>query len=69
MSEASKNDADLYGNDCLRYEHLDGYPYPCTAGSCKGCRHSYDPNLYDAGCKHPEGILPRISEPGTTINQ
>ena len=54
-----KSDADLYGNECLRYEHLDGYPTPKSSDSCRGCKYSYDPNLYSPGCKHPDGCLER----------
>ena len=46
-------------NDCLRYTHKEGYPYPQTPGSCKGCMYSIDPRLYDAGCGHEKGHLPR----------
>lgn len=49
-------------NDCLRYQHICGYDYPRTPDSCRGCMYSYDPSLYDAGCKHPEGLLPRKAE-------
>lgn len=57
MSEKSKTDADLYGNNCLRYEHLEGCDEPESAYSCRGCKHSCNPNLYDGGCKHPDGLL------------
>ena len=43
-------DAELYRNNCRRYEHKDGYPDPESASSCRGCRHSFDPNAYDGGC-------------------
>ena len=59
MSEKSKSDSDLYGNNCLRYEHLDGYDEPESAYSCRGCKYSCNPDLYDGGCKHPDGLLER----------
>ena len=46
-------------NNCLRYRHKAGYEYPRLPDSCRGCMYSYDPSLYDAGCSHPEGCLPR----------
>lgn len=46
-------------NDCLRYRHIQGYPYPRNPDSCRGCEYSYDPRYYDSGCKHPQGPLPR----------
>lgn len=49
----------LITNDCLRYRHLSGYAYPRTPDSCRGCMYSYDPALYDPGCTHPQGVLPR----------
>ena len=55
----NKTDADRYGNNCLRYEHVDGYPEPESAASCRGCRYSHDPNGYDPGCTHPDGCLHR----------
>lgn len=44
-------------NDCKRYTHEPGYPYPKVSDSCRGCKYSYDPALYDAGC--PYGPLLR----------
>lgn len=46
-------------NNCLRYQHEAGYEYPRLPDSCRGCRYSFAPELYDGGCKHPEGYLPR----------
>ena len=37
-------------NNCLDYCHRAGSPWPETAGSCRGCTHSADPELHDAGC-------------------
>ena len=49
-------------NNCIRYEHADGYPMPESRYSCRGCKNSFDPNLYDAGCRHPDGPQPRESK-------
>lgn len=38
-------------NNCQHYKHADGYPMPETSSTCRGCVNSYDPNLYDSGCK------------------
>ena len=46
-------------NNCICYEHADGYPMPESRYSCRGCKNSFDPNLYDAGCRHPDGPSPR----------
>ena len=46
-------------NECLNYNHDGNYPDPESASSCRGCRHSYDPSLYDGGCLHPIGYQPR----------
>lgn len=55
-------------NNCLRYEHLDGYPWPAIAGSCRGCRYNYIPEAMDGGCKHPDGFLPRKEKHNATIS-
>ena len=49
----------LIDNNCLRYQHKAGYEYPRTPDSCRGCVYAYYPELYDSGCKHPGGCLPR----------
>ncbi len=59
MAHYGTDDRFVRGNNCLRYEHLDGYPMPESKYSCRGCRYSYDPELYDPGCKHPDGLLER----------
>ena len=46
-------------NNCLHYEHQDGAPEPESRFSCRGCKHSHDPNLYDPGCRHPDGFQER----------
>ena len=59
MTRAEALKAEQIINDCLRYRHIWGYPYPRTPDSCRGCVYSYDPALYDPGCRHPQGVLPR----------
>lgn len=59
MSEIQQSDADRYGNNCTRYTHADGHPTPESSRSCRGCTYSYDPDLYDGGCSHPDGPAPR----------
>lgn len=44
-------------NICKHYVHETGRPFPESRYSCRGCKNSYDPNLYDAGC--PDGPQPR----------
>ena len=46
-------------NACLRYAHEAGSPFPETRHSCRGCRFSADPELYDAGCTLKDGFVPR----------
>lgn len=59
MITTQRSDAEIFDNNCARYEHVPGFPYPMTHGSCKGCIHSIDPMLYDAGCGHDDGFLRR----------
>lgn len=47
--------------NCLRYEHAEGFPEPGTPDSCKGCRYSKDPNLYDPGCTLPDAPFLRLT--------
>ena len=41
--------------NCIRYEHVEGFPEPGTPDSCIGCRYSIDPNLENPGCTLPDG--------------
>lgn len=56
-----KNDSARYGNNCIRYEHLDGYPIPKTSDSCCGCKYSFAPELFDGGCNHPDFIQEHLT--------
>ena len=49
----------MKNNRCLHYEHQDGAPEPKTRDSCRGCKYSYDPKMYDPGCLHPDQFVPR----------
>ena len=40
-------------NNCIHYEPITPGTYPDSFWSCRGCIHSFDPALYDAGCKLP----------------
>lgn len=54
MMKTQQTAAGTRRNNCHLYEHKYGYPEPETASSCRGCRFSADPGLYDAGCTHPD---------------
>jgi len=53
-------------NNCLHYEHQDGTPEPESRWSCRGCKHSFDPERYDPGCRHPNKFSPR--DPAIRLN-
>lgn len=46
-------------SSCRNYERQDGMPEPESRFSCRGCKHSADPRLYDSGCLHPDGFQER----------
>lgn len=54
----------MKNNRCLNYEHQDGTPEPRTRDSCRGCKYSYDPGMYDPGCRHPDGFQERPQTTG-----
>lgn len=49
----------LIPNNCRNCEYQEGSPYPESEYSCRGCKNSFDPAMYDAGCKLPNGFDPR----------
>ena len=50
MEESNKKPAKI-PNNCINYEYLDGYPYPESEISCRGCKHSADPSQIGAACE------------------
>lgn len=58
-------DVNHYANNCPMYEYANGYPKPESPWSCRGCKHSADPDRYDPGCKHPDRIEREI--PGKEV--